>query len=189
MPLSQIKFLSYVTELVPKYIRSVYVTKGVAFINIYKEYVVQFGMVLKRHELSRFESLLDIWAVDRPSYLYRFKVGYNILSVFYNLRLVVYISTLKDSVILSLSSLFRSSVWLEREVWDMFGIFFSNHVDLRRILTDYGFSGFPLRKDFPLSGYFQARYDEEDKKVVLESLSLEQEFRFFNFSSPWARLE
>ena len=185
---NKLKILNYITSLVPGYVSSAYLSGGLPTVHVKKEFLTQFITVLQLHEPLRFESLLDIWALDRLDYPKRFKIGYNLLSPRYNLRLVLFLSSYKEEPIPSLVNFFHSSVWLEREVWDMFGIFFSNHSDLRRILTDYGFSGFPLRKDFPLSGYTQARYDEENKKVVLESLDLEQEFRFFNFSSPWARL-
>jgi NADH dehydrogenase (ubiquinone) Fe-S protein 3 len=178
-------FIGYVTELLPKYLESVYVNCNAIFLNVSKENITVVSTVLRHHLGFRFDSLLDIWAIDRPAMEGRFKVGYNFLSVFYNFRVIVYVTAAKDHFLDSMTPLFQSANWLEREVWDMFGIFFINHPDLRRILTDYGFTGFPLRKDFPLSGYTQVRYDEESKKVLLEPLELSQEFRYFNFSSPW----
>jgi NADH dehydrogenase (ubiquinone) Fe-S protein 3 len=178
-------FINYIVELFPKYLESIYVNRNSIFINVSKENVGVLITVLRYHLGFRFDSLLDVWAVDRPAVRERFKVGYNFLSVFYNFRVIVYTTIAKDHFLDSMTPLFRSANWLEREVWDMFGIFFVNHPDLRRILTDYGFTGFPLRKDFPLSGYTQVRYDEESKKVLLEPLELSQEFRYFNFSSPW----
>jgi NADH dehydrogenase (ubiquinone) Fe-S protein 3 len=178
-------FIDYVTELLPRYLESVYVNRNAIFLNVSKESIITVSTVLRYHLGFRFDSLLDIWAMDRPEAKERFKVGYNFLSVFYNFRVIVYTTTTKDHFIDSVTSLFQSANWLEREVWDMFGVFFINHPDLRRILTDYGFTGFPLRKDFPLSGYTQVRYDEESKKVLLEPLELSQGFRYFNFSSPW----
>lgn len=178
-------FINYITELFPKYLESIYVNRNSVFINVSKENVKILITLLRYHSGFRFDSLLDVWAIDRPAIEGRFKVGYNFLSVFYNFRAIVYTTLAKDHFLDSITPLFRSANWLEREIWDMFGIFFVNHPDLRRILTDYGFTGFPLRKDFPLSGYTQVRYDEESKKVLLEPLELSQEFRYFNFSSPW----
>lgn len=178
-------FISYIKELLPRYTESIYVDRNSVFINVSKGNVKVFITALRYHLGFRFDSLLDVWAVDRPATRERFKVGYNFLSVFYNFRVIVYTTLAKDHFLDSVTPLFHSANWLEREIWDMFGIFFVNHPDLRRILTDYGFTGFPLRKDFPLSGYTQVRYDEESKKVLLEPLELSQEFRYFNFSSPW----
>jgi NADH dehydrogenase (ubiquinone) Fe-S protein 3 len=178
-------FISYVTELFPKYLESVHVNRNAIFLNVSKENITAVSTALRYHLGFRFDSLLDIWAIDRPAMEERFKIGYNFLSVFYNFRIIVYTTLAKDHFFDSLAFLFQSANWLEMVVWDMFGIFFINHPDLRRILTDYGFTGFPLRKDFPLSGYTQVRYDEESKKVLLEPLELSQEFRYFNFSSPW----
>ncbi len=178
-------FIGYVVDLFPKYLESIHVNRNSIFINVSKENIIVFSTILRYHLGFRFDSLLDIWALDRPFFKERFKIGYNFLSVFYNFRVIVYTTLAKDHFLDSLAFLFQSANWLEREVWDMFGIFFINHPDLRRILTDYGFTGFPLRKDFPLSGYTQVRYDEESKKVLLEPLELSQEFRYFNFSSPW----
>jgi len=181
-------FINYVTELLPKYLESVHVNRNAIFLTVSKENIAMVSVVLRHHLGFRFDSLLDIWAIDRPAMEERFKVGYNFLSVFYNFRVIVYTTIAKDHFLDSMTFLFQSANWLEREVWDMFGIFFINHPDLRRILTDYGFTGFPLRKDFPLSGYTQVRYDEESKKVLMEPLELSQEFRYFNFSSPWEDL-
>lgn len=152
--------------------------------------------LLKSNSRLLFSSLIDITAVDWLNFLpinlsiaksgTRFQLVYNILSYFFNarIRLCVFISSLES--VNSVFSLFRSANWLEREVWDMFGIYFYNHPDLRRILTDYGFSGFPLRKDFPLSGYEEVRYDESNKGVVYEPVELSQEMRIFDSLSPWA---
>ena len=110
---------------------------------------------------------------------------YNLLSLRQNQRLRVKIATDEDTAVNSVVEIFSSANWFEREIWDMYGVFFANHPDLRRILTDYGFEGHPLRKDFPLTGYVEVRYDEEQKRVVYEPVSLVQEFRSFDFMSPW----
>jgi len=128
-------------------------------------------------------------AVDYPSRLKRFEVVYNLLSIQYNSR--IRIKTLVDelSPLDSLVSIYSASNWFERETWDMFGIFFTQHPDLRRILTDYGFEGHPLRKDFPLSGFVEVRYDDTEKRVITEPIEMTQEFRYFDFSNPWEILE
>jgi NADH/F420H2 dehydrogenase subunit C len=138
---------------------------------------------------TQYKVLVDVTAVDYPSRPLRFEVVYNLLSVTYNAR--IRIKTCVDEIqpLLSSSPVYSSAGWWEREIWDMFGIFFSNHPDLRRILTDYGFQGHPLRKDFPLTGYVEVRYDDSEKRVITESLELTQEFRFFDFSSPWEQIE
>jgi NADH-quinone oxidoreductase subunit C len=142
---------------------------------------------LKNHSEFQFESLMDLFGVDYPSRGRRYEVHYLLGSVKYNQRLRVVIEVGVDEVVPSLVSLYPSSNWLEREVWDMFGIFFENHPDLRRILTDYGFEGFPLRKDFPISGFLEVRYDESEKRVIYEPVELTQEYRLFQFLSPWEK--
>lgn len=139
---------------------------------------------LKNSTYSQFTILTDIVAYDRPGCSERFTLIYNLLSVKYNTRffLTLYVSELGS--VPSVNKLYPSSNWMEREVWDLFGIFFSDHPDLRRILTDYGFEGHPLRKDFPLSGYVEVLYDTNKKKVAYESIELAQEYRDFKFNSP-----
>ena len=127
--------------------------------------------------------------MDFPSKTQRFEIVYNLLSIQHNSR--IRIKTLVDEItpVDSLVEIYNSANWWERETWDMFGIFFSNHPDLRRILTDYGFEGHPLRKDFPLSGFVEVRYDDSEKRVITEPIEMTQEFRYFDFSSPWELLE
>ena len=132
-----------------------------------------------------FRCLVDLCGVDYPERSERFEVVYNLLSHRHNLRIRVKTSTDEDMPVPSASGLFSSAVWLEREAWDLYGIFFSNHPDLRRLLTDYGFEGYPMRKDFPLTGYVEVRYDDEQKRVVYEPVELTQEFRSFDYLSPW----
>ena len=132
-----------------------------------------------------FKSLVDLCGVDYPERPERFEVVYNLLSHRHNLRVRIKTSTDEDTPVPSVSGLFSSASWFEREAWDLYGIFFSDHPDLRRLLTDYGFEGYPMRKDFPLTGYVEVRYDDEQKRVVYEPVSLTQEFRSFDYLSPW----
>jgi len=141
--------------------------------------------LLRDDQNCLFKQLVDITAVDRPDQAERFEVVYNLLSLKLNQRIRVKLTTDERTPVASVAGVFSSAIWLEREVWDMFGIFFSGHPDLRRILTDYGFEGHPLRKDFPLTGFKEVRYDEEQKRVVYEPVKLTQEFRRFDFMSPW----
>ena len=144
---------------------------------------------LKKHPELKFKQLVDILAVDYPSKEKRFEVVYLLLSHEKNLRISVKVRVRDDEKIFTLTNIFPSANWLEREVFDMNGIIFQNHPDLRRILTDYGFEGFPLRKDFPLTGYKEVRYDPEKKKVTYEPVKLQQAYRDFDFKSPWQRPE
>jgi NADH-quinone oxidoreductase subunit C len=129
--------------------------------------------------------LIDVFAVDYPDRVSRFEVIYNLLSIANNLRVLVKVALSEGEEIATVSTAFSTADWFEREVWDMYGIHFSGHPDLRRILTDYGFEGHPQRKDFPLTGYVEVRYDLEQKRVIYEPVKLMQEFRQFDFMSPW----
>jgi NADH/F420H2 dehydrogenase subunit C len=140
---------------------------------------------LKNHILYQFEILSCISAVDYPSNKYRFKLVYELLSIRYNIRIRIKTFTHELVGIDSCDHLYLTAGWYECEIWDMFGIFFKNHSNLKRILTDYGFEGYPLRKDFPLSGFVEMRYSESQKRVINESIELTQEYRTFNFLSPW----
>ncbi len=133
----------------------------------------------------QFSILVDICGVDFPERLDRFEVVYNLLSIRKNLRVRVKTATDEKTPVPSCVDIFPGALWFEREAWDMYGILFAGHPDLRRILTDYGFEGHPLRKDFPLTGHYEVRYDEEKKRVVFEPVKLAQEFRNFDFLSPW----
>ncbi len=144
---------------------------------------------LKKHPELKFKQLVDILAVDYPNKEKRFEVIYLLLSHEKNLRISVKVRVRDDEKIFTLTNIFPSANWLEREVFDMNGIIFQNHPDLRRILTDYEFEGFPLRKDFPLTGYKEVRYDPEKKKVTYEPVKLQQAYRDFDFKSPWQRPE
>ena len=144
--------------------------------------VVQF---LKSHEKCKFRQLIDIAGVDYPENEKRFELIYLFLSHEHNLRIKLLIKFQINQTIVSLTKIFPSANWMEREVFDMYGVKFKNHPDLRRILTDYGFKGHPLRKDFPLTGFNEVRYSEREKKVVYEPVKLEQNYRNFDFESPW----
>merc|ERR1719483_1989701 len=140
---------------------------------------------LKNHHNAQFGSMADIAGVDIPSRANRFEIVYNLLSFRFNSRIRVKTYTDELTPIDSVNDIFKAANWNEREVWDMYGVYFANHPDLRRILTDYGFEGHPLRKDFPLSGYTEVRYDDEIKRVVVEPIELTQEFRKFEANTPW----
>ena len=142
-------------------------------------------LFLKTNENCQFRQLIDITAVDFPERDCRFRVIYFLLSHKHNKRILVNIDIKENEKIQSITKIYPSANWMEREVFDMYGIKFNNHPDLRRILTDYNFEGFPLRKDFPLTGHTEVRYDEEKKKVVYEPVKLEQDYRNFDFESPW----
>ena len=132
-----------------------------------------------------FKVLVDLCGVDYPARPERFEVVYNLLSLKHNRRIRVKVATDENEPVPSVTGVYSAAGWYEREAWDLFGIFFSDHPDLRRILTDYGFEGHPMRKDFPLTGYVEVRYDEDRKRVVYEPVKLKQEFRSFDFLSPW----
>ncbi|SNS27200.1 NADH-quinone oxidoreductase subunit C [Antarctobacter heliothermus] len=144
-----------------------------------------FVEFLKTDPTCKFSTLVDITAVDYPARPKRFDVVYHFLSMYQNHRIRLRVSIREDEMVPSVVTVHPSANWFEREVFDMFGILFSGHPDLRRILTDYGFRGYPLRKDFPTTGYTEVRYDEEQKRVVYEPVSLVQEYRQFDFMSPW----
>ena len=152
---------------------------------IRRDAIVKVLTFLRDDQNCQFKQLVDITAVDHPDQAERFEVVYNLLSLKLNQRVRVKLATDERNPVASVTGVFSAAIWLEREAWDMFGIFFSNHPDLRRILTDYGFEGHPLRKDFPLTGFKEVRYDEEQKRVVYDAVKLPQEFRRFDFMSPW----
>ncbi|KAJ3660156.1 hypothetical protein Zmor_004624 [Zophobas morio] len=184
---SQLKdFGKYVAECLPKYIQKVQITAGDELeLLIVPEGVLPVLQFLKDHHNAQFANITDITALDVPSREYRFELVYNLLSLRFNSRIRVKTYTDELTPIDSACDIYKGANWYEREVWDMYGVFFANHPDLRRILTDYGFEGHPQRKDFPLSGYVEVRYDDEKKRVVVEPLELAQEFRRFELSAPW----
>ena len=158
---------------------------GQLFIEIDIEALYSTILYLKTNNKCRFKQLIDITAVDYPEKEKRFKLVYLLLSHENNLRILININIDEKTHVPSITKIFPSANWMEREVFDMYGISFKNHPDLRRILTDYGFEGYPLRKDFPLTGHTEVRYSEEHKKVVSEPVKLDQEYRNFDFESPW----
>ena len=151
--------------------------------------IVGFVEFLKSDQTCKFNSLIDITAVDYPGRAKRFDVVYHFLSMYQNHRIRLRIQVREEDLVPSIIDVHPSANWFEREVFDMFGILFSGHPDLRRLLTDYGFRGHPLRKDFPTTGYTEVRYDEAQKRVVYEPVSLVQEYRQFDFMSPWEGAE
>lgn len=155
------------------------------FIYIDVEDIISTILFLKTNEKCKFKQLIDITAVDYPQREKRFKIVYLLLSHENNLRIVININIDEKIIVPSITKIFPSANWMEREVFDMYGISFKDHPDLRRILTDYGFKGYPLRKDFPLTGHTEVRYSEDKKKVIYEPVKLDQEYREFDFESPW----
>jgi NADH-quinone oxidoreductase subunit C len=150
-----------------------------------REAIVPVMMFLRDDTACRFVSFIDIGGVDYPEREERFDVVYHLLSPTKNLRVRVKVSTDASTPVPSITSVYPGADWFEREAYDLYGILFSSHPDLRRLLTDYGFDGHPLRKDFPLTGFVEVRYDEERKRVVYEQVRLQQEFRQFDYLSPW----
>ena len=159
------------------------------FIDVDVEDVISTILFLKTNEKCKFKQLIDITAVDYPQREKRFKIVYLLLSHESNLRIIININIEEKIIVPSITKIFPSANWMEREVFDMYGISFKDHPDLRRILTDYGFEGYPLRKDFPLTGHTEVRYDEAKKKVIYEQVKLDQEYRDFDFESPWEGTE
>ena len=161
------------------------IDRGELTVTVRREAIVKVLTFLRNDANCQFNQLLDVAGVDYPDREQRFDVVYHLLSLRQNQRLRVKVLTDEATPVPSVTAVFSAAGWWEREAWDLFGIFFSDHPDLRRILTDYGFEGHPLRKDFPLTGYVELRYDEEQKRVVYEPVKLVQEFRSFDFLSPW----
>jgi len=161
------------------------IERGELTIVVPARHIVRVLTFLRDEPTLLFKELVDLCGVDWPEREQRFDVVYHLLSLHHNLRIRVKIRTDEATPVPSVVSVYPTAGWFEREAWDMFGILFEGHPDLRRILTDYGFDGHPLRKDFPLTGYVELRYDEEQKRVVYEPVKLRQDFRNFDFLSPW----
>ena len=155
------------------------------YVEIDKEDLLDVVLFMKTNQDIKFRQLIDITVVDYPEQTQRFKIIYLFLSHEFNQRMILSYDISENEVISSLTSIFPSANWMEREVFDMYGVNFKNHPDLRRILTDYGFKGHPLRKDFPLTGHTEVRYSEGQKKVISEPVKLEQNYRNFDYESPW----
>ncbi len=184
-----IHFAKTLARSVPKWIHDIRIENNELIVSIHPEFILPFFHFLRDHSNTQYKLLMDITAVDYPSNKKRFEVVYNLLNIQYNTRIRIKTHVDELTPIDSIVPIYSSAGWYERETWDMFGIFFSNHPDLRRILTDYGFEGHPLRKDFPLSGYVEVRYDDSEKRVITEPTQLTQDFRYFDFSSPWEIIE
>lgn len=162
-----------------------YILNGELFIKIPLNNFKNFMLFLKKHSHTQYKILSDICAIDYPWQQNRFEIFYNLLSISFNARLTVIIQTNEQNPVESISDIYSAAGWFEREIWDLFGIYFSNHTDLRRILTDYGFKGHPLRKDFPLTGYTEVRYFHNEKRILVEEVSLTQDYRLFYFNNSW----
>ena len=176
------------SELASK-INKTEIKHGQIYIEIDKEDLMDVTLFIKTNQSSKFRQLIDITVVDYPERSQRFDVVYLFLSHEFNQRIVLKYSISENEVIPSLTSIFPAANWMEREVFDMYGVSFKDHPDLRRILTDYGFEGHPLRKDFPLTGHTEVRYSEDEKKVISEPVKLEQNYRNFDYESPWKGTE
>ena len=155
------------------------------YINIDNEDLIDVTLFIKSNENTKFRQLIDITVVDYPENAQRFKVVYLFLSHEFNQRIILSYLISENEVIPSLTPIYPAANWMEREVFDMYGVKFRDHPDMRRILTDYGFEGHPLRKDFPLTGHTEVRYSEDQKKVISEPVKLEQNYRNFDYESPW----
>jgi NADH-quinone oxidoreductase subunit C len=155
------------------------------YLNIDSTDIIDVSLFIKSNKDTKFRQLMDITVVDYPESIQRFKVVYLFLSHEFNQRIILSYLINEKEVIPSLTSIYPAANWMEREVFDMYGVKFKDHPDLRRILTDYGFEGHPLRKDFPLTGHVEVRYSESQKKVINEPVKLEQNYRNFDYESPW----
>jgi len=179
-------FGKYVGECLPKFVQKIHVTATDELeIMVHPDGIIPIMSFLKDNHNAQFSNISDIAGMDIPTRKYRFEVIYNLLSLRYNARIRVKTYADEMTPLQSVYSVFAGADWYEREIWDMYGVYFANHPDLRRILTDYGFEGHPQRRDFPLSGYVELRYDDEVKRVVAEPVELQQEFRKFDYSTPW----
>ena len=176
------------SELTTK-INSSFIKYDQIYVNVNSSDIIEVITFLKTNNKTKFKQLIDITAVDYPENSKRFKLVYLLLSHEYNLRIILDSFINENEIVPTLTPLFPSANWMEREVFDMYGVKFKNHPDLRRILTDYGFKGHPLRKDFPLTGHNEVRYSEDDKKVIYEPVKLEQNFRNFDYESTWEGTE
>ena len=172
------------SELTTK-INSSRVKHNQIYLSIDSNDIIDVILFMKTNENTKFRQLIDITAVDFPEKEQRFRIVYLLLSHEFNTRVLIEFDVSEGEKVPSLTKIFPSANWMEREVFDMYGIDFKDHPDLRRILTDYGFEGYPLRKDFPITGHNEVRYSEESKKVIYEPVKLEQNYRNFDYESPW----
>jgi NADH-quinone oxidoreductase subunit C len=161
------------------------IAHGQLTLKVKRESIVAVTTFLRDDPKCQFKMMVELCGVDYPDRAERFDVVYILLSLSLNQRIRLKVATDEETPVPSITGVYNAAAWYEREAWDLFGIYFADHPDLRRLLTDYGFEGHPLRKDFPLTGYVEVRYDEEQKRVVYEPVKLKQEFRSFDFLSPW----
>jgi NADH-quinone oxidoreductase subunit C len=178
----------YIARALPQEVLKTDIRLGELVILVRRDAIVRVLKFLRDDVNCQFKQLMDLCGVDYPERENRFEIVYNLLSLVHNNRARVKVETDENTPVPSVTGVFPTANWFEREAWDLFGVYFSDHPDLRRILTDYGFEGHPLRKDFPLTGYVEVRYDDEQKRVVYEPVKLTQEFRSFDFMSPWEGL-
>jgi NADH/F420H2 dehydrogenase subunit C len=183
------EFVTFLKEILINHAQKITQFRDEIVIEVNVSDIKKTILFLKDHENCLFKLLVDLFAVDYPTKEDRFELIYCLLSTKYNSRIKIKTFVDEFTPVESIVDLYQSANWLEREVWDMNGIYIEQHPDLRRILTDYGFEGYPLRKDFPLSGYTEVRYDDSQKRVISEPIELSQEFRVFNFNSPWESKE
>ena len=179
------EFGDYIHGMVSDRVTSHAVANGELVLLTDAEHIVPLLTFLRDDEACLFSQLMDVTAIDTPSHPARFEVVYNLLSLVKNRRIRIKLRVDENTAVPTAADVYPAANWFEREVWDMYGVFFDNHPDLRRILTDYGFEGHPQRKDFPLTGYVELRYDEDQKRVVYEKVKLNQAYRSFDFLSPW----
>lgn len=184
-------FMYYIILMLGKYIKKVQLKKGEYNLYLRNDQDIEKVLFFLKYNInSQFKLLMDILGIDNmQKYNNRFEISYNLLSVKYGSRIHVKVHVDEFRPVNSVMKIFKSANWYEREIWDMFGIFFKNHKDLRRILTDYGFEGFPLRKDFPQTGYVELRYNNDYKHLIYEPVELSQDFRSFDFLSPWNQIK
>jgi NADH-quinone oxidoreductase subunit C len=175
----------HVAASLPRQVLGTAIIHDQLIVSARREEILPVLTFLRDDPRCQFKLLSDLCGVDYPDRPERFEVVYNLLSLKLNQRIRVKVTTDEENSVPSVTGVFRAAGWFEREAWDLFGIYFADHPDLRRLLTDYGFEGHPLRKDFPLTGYVEVRYDEDQKRVVYEPVRLTQEFRSFDFLSPW----
>lgn len=180
-----IELSDYLTEVKADLIDRAEISFGELTIHTQADKIVELMTFLRDDAQCKFISFIDCCGVDWPGRADRFDVVYHLLSPHQNFRIRVNLTTSEDAAVPSITGVFPGADWFEREAYDLYGILFSGHPDLRRLLTDYGFEGHPLRKDFPLTGFVEVRYDDEAKRVVYEPVELKQEFRDFDFLSPW----
>lgn len=176
---------NHVQEMLASNVLSAEFQKDELCLVVKREAIIPVLTFLRDDKGCQFKQLIDLCGADYPDRPQRFEIVYNLLSLTNNNRIRVKVITDEETPVDSVTSVFSAAGWFEREVWDFFGVYFNNHPDLRRILTDYGFEGHPLRKDFPLTGYVELRYDEQLRRVVYEPVKLTQDFRMFDFTSPW----